>query len=171
MDAIHLRSDDVLTNWVWSCPQASVNRSVPSPAQTLLPLHGHLSPLRGDSIRTNLPSMRHMVVLVPELTGLRLDQIYRGELALCEPTHRPRQIHGAAGCEATRGRYRMPPPAGTACAVDAIPSQAGSEMPIRQGARQAPAPPLPASTAEGDAQPRHCALRWTRAPTLGQIEG
>jgi hypothetical protein len=35
----------------------------------LLPLHGHLSPLRGDSIRTNLPSMRHMVVLVPELTG------------------------------------------------------------------------------------------------------
>jgi len=96
---------------------------------------------------------------------------YRGEPALCEPTHRPRQIHGAAGCEATRGRYRMPPPAGTACAVDAIPSQAGSEMPIRQGARQAPAPPLPASTAEGDAQPRHCALRWTRAPTLGQIEG
>jgi len=47
--------------------------------------------------------MRHMVVLVPELTGLRLDQIYRGELALCEPTHRPRRIHEAAGREATRG--------------------------------------------------------------------
>jgi len=59
---------------------------------------------------------------------LRLDQAYRGELALCEPTHRPRQIHGAAGREATRGRYRAPPPAGTACAVDAIPRQAGSEM-------------------------------------------
>ena len=31
--------------------------------------HRHLSPLRGDSIRTTLPSMRHMVVIVPELTG------------------------------------------------------------------------------------------------------
>ena len=27
------------------------------------------APLRGDLIRTTLPSMRHMVVIVPELTG------------------------------------------------------------------------------------------------------
>jgi len=26
-------------------------------------------PLRGDSIRATLPSMRHMVIIVPELTG------------------------------------------------------------------------------------------------------
>ena len=27
------------------------------------------TPLRGDSIRTTLPSKRHMIVIVPELTG------------------------------------------------------------------------------------------------------
>ena len=39
------------------------------PAQCGLSRSRHVSPLRSDSIRTTLPSMRHMVVLVPELTG------------------------------------------------------------------------------------------------------
>ena len=69
--------------------------------------------------------MRHMVVVVPELTGYGSIRRISVSLPYAAATHRRGEIHAARGREAARRRDRAPPPAGAARAVAALPGVCG----------------------------------------------
>ena len=106
-----------------------------------------------------MPSMRHMVVIVPELTGyasirhIAVSLPYASQLIDHVKYMEPQDV------KPPEGEYRAPPPACTARAVNTQPGQVGPGMPIGRGIGPAAETPLPAAaTAPGIAagwpQPR-----------------